>query len=73
MTIYQDREFTPVTVHQRHFDSWFLPQRSRQTGGVPADTSSDRALPNHYVLHGMHSFCLMPMGEEKPASRTMCR
>jgi hypothetical protein len=26
-----------------------------------ADTSSDRALPDNYVLHGMHSFYVKPI------------
>jgi hypothetical protein len=66
MTLHQDREFAPVPVHQRHFDSRFLLQGGRQTGGMLADTSSDRALPDDDVLHGIPSFCLKPLGGESP-------
>jgi len=55
-TIYQDREFASVSVHQGYFDSWLLPQGIRQTGGMLADTSSDRTLADNDVLHGIPSF-----------------
>jgi hypothetical protein len=44
-----------------------LPQGGRQTGSVLADASSDRALSDNYLLHGMHSsYESLSAGERPP-------
>jgi hypothetical protein len=68
-TVYQDCEFAPASVHQRYFDSRLLLQGSRQTGGVLTDAASDWALPDDYVLHGMHSFYVKPTDGERLSQR----
>src|SRR5262249_15809339 len=42
-TVHLDAEFTALAVHHFHFDSRFLPQSIRHTGGMFSGTASDRA------------------------------
>src|SRR5262249_9001001 len=43
-------------IHHLDHDPRLLLQYLRHTGGVLADTASDRALPDDYLLHLMRSF-----------------
>jgi hypothetical protein len=56
LAIQQDRQFAMVAVHKLDFDVRLPLQSFRQTGGVPADGASDRALANCNPLHRTRSF-----------------
>ena len=50
-TVHLDGEFSAVAVHDFHFDSRFLPQGVRHTGGMFSGAASGRAFTNGYLFH----------------------
>ena len=59
LSIHLHREFAAVSVHHFHFDSRFLPQCVRQTGGMFSGPDSGRAFSNGYLLHKLAFLSIM--------------
>lgn len=62
LAVNQDRELATVAIHELDIDIRFVLQRCRQTGGMLAGPTSDRALANGYVLHWITPLRKNPLG-----------